>query len=187
MNVPSELFKKPKEVPPKNVPESNAAETTVAAVISPAASPTDSPKTEDSLGQRNARKEDAIQSEQHLSTTLLPPFLDEDRELKYFDLCNCYDDKKNSGIPADYIPIKRLLVAAHSGCPICSTVEAGLTVALMESIDPKFLASWKRGRHGELRVSYMKERDWATKRKFEIYLDDGEDSVFSICLMNRFG
>jgi hypothetical protein len=168
------------EIPPESVPESNAAETIVAAAAAaaPAASSTDLFKTDGNVGQPNARKGDAVQNEQFPSATLFPPFSDEDRELKYYDLCGCYTDKKFSGIPADYIPIERLLAAAKSGCPICSIVEAGLTVALGGSINLEFAASWKRGRHGELRVSYMKERDWATRQKFEIYLDRGEDPFF---------
>jgi hypothetical protein len=67
-----------------------------------------------------------------------------------------------------------LEAAAAKGCVICSVVKAGLAAVLDGAFDPEYEFVFKLTRVGELRISYMKHKEWGTRRKFEMYLARGK-------------
>ena len=90
----------------------------------------------------------------------------------YNKLCKCYP--KPGGYPPPYLRVSSLEAAAAKGCAICSVVKAGLATALDGTLDPEYKFIFKLKRHGELLISYMKDEEWGTRRKFEMYLARGE-------------
>ncbi|KAH7088791.1 heterokaryon incompatibility protein-domain-containing protein [Paraphoma chrysanthemicola] len=132
---------------------------------------------EESTRRTDRQPENSTKGGQVSSNTPLAHFPDDDRELQHFDLCDCYADKRSWQRPVDYLPVGRLIEAAAGSCYVCSTVYTGLGVALGQCIDPDFTAKWKRGPHGELRIDYMKENIWGSRRTFEIYLGFGQESL----------
>lgn len=97
------------------------------------------------------------------------------RIMYYYDLCSCH--KNTKGHPPSPIAIKALIKAAEDGCLVCSTVKFGLDKALNGEVDLDYVVVFKIKEFGELRIKYMKNGEWGTMRKFEMYLARDQTSL----------
>lgn len=76
-----------------------------------------------------------------------------------------------------FYPVADLKKAANSGCVECLVVLRGLATTLEENISPDYVVRYKTGQFGELRIRIMKESDWSTRQKFEMYLGRGRHII----------
>lgn len=98
------------------------------------------------------------------------------RNKRYYDqLCGCHEN--STGHPPPLVPLSQLLEAVENGCSICSIVEHGLSTILDGAIDPDYGVKFAVKPDGEFMITYMKDQEWQTRQKFEIYLGSGKLSL----------
>lgn len=99
----------------------------------------------------------------------------------YYELCDCYAAEMSH--PPHGITGRDLVAAAENGCLTCSIVKGALTTALGEPINEEYKIVYKLKSGYGIKIRYMLEGEWSTRRKFQVFLSKGWSQLIFSAVM----